>query len=155
MAKGDPSARQVAFVTVVNGEHPIRCRSTALAVSLRAAGFPYSCEQPFLHSVEKVENGVQRVVTWTFDAKAVVKLDGKRVSFQTFRKCWEDDSWVGANPESTISLLRKATEGLQFLMNGIVAKPPHALVRRGENFAYIPGDATPERKKELLERLNK
>lgn len=154
MAKGPSNGRHVAFITVVDGEHPVRCRSTALAVSLRAAGFAYSCEEPFLHFVEKIDGKVRRTVTWTFDSKSKVTLGGKTVSFQFFRTAWEDDAWVMRNFDHPIALLRRATEGLQFLLNGVVAKPPHACVRRGDHFAMIPPDCTPERKKFLLDKLN-
>ena len=149
-----PQQRRVAFITVVDGEHPVKCRSTALAVSLRAAGFEYSCEEPFVHWMEKKDGKIVRQVVWTFDAQKSVKIDGKTVDFQTFRNLWEDDEWCMKNFSTTIAALRRATEGLQFLMNGIVAEPPHAMVRRGDNYALIPPNCPPEKKQFLLERLN-
>jgi hypothetical protein len=146
--------KKVAFVVVKDGAPPGRCRSSALAAAARGAGFEFSCEHPFLHWIEKTAGGAVRQVTWTFDGTQKVTLDGEAINFATFRERFESDEWVSGHPDSSIARFRQIAEGLQFWMNGILAEPPHAMVRRGKRFALIPMTAPAEARAKMLAELN-
>lgn len=147
-------ARQVAFAVTVDGPPPRENVLAPIIAAAKGAGFSFSCEKPYVHYFEKIDGRPVRHEIWTMDGAQTVTLDGAPYTFQEFRARYEDDAWIGANRASAIAMLRVATQGLQILYNGIMADPPHLMVRRGKCAAMIRPNESPERKAELLARLN-
>jgi hypothetical protein len=146
--------RAVAFVARRGGPPPEEDPGSALVCAALAAGYRWSCDHPFLHYLERVASGaVERTVTWTLDGGQSVVLDGERLDFTDFRKRATDDRWREAHPTSIITRLMIAAEGMQHLQVGLFRRPPHVMVRRGKAHVLIPGDASPERRAELLGML--
>lgn len=70
-------------------------------------------------------------------------------------KQWRSPEWLAANPQTPLAWVRQAVVNTSAFRASLAKVSPLAVVRRGRRKALIPVDATEERKKELLERLEK
>jgi hypothetical protein len=144
----------VSIVCRENGGGGAVDPESALAASAIAAGFRFSSEKPYYDFVEKLGDGtVRRVTTWTFAAEEV-DLDGERLSFDSFRRRFEDVEWVSDHRSSIIARLHVATMGLHHLHGTLFRKGPHVVIRNGQRFVSIPADASEEEQREWLGMLH-
>ena len=146
MQEGD----KICIVRETGGD-PVTSEHTAMVAVLVTLGVPFYETQPFLETREIINAEEQRTVTWCLGTKTE---DG-RFKTRELIQWWKDEAWCRANPEHPLVYAKAAVTNLQRLTAGVKTSVPVALVRKGKKFALIPFDASPSRRQQLLDALNK
>ena len=123
----------------------------AMVAALVSLGVQPYDSQPYLETREIVDDIEKRVVTWCLQTRS----EDLRFKTRELIAWWHDEAWLKANPEHPLSYAKAAVANFQRLSAGVNASVPLALVRKGKKFALIPFDASPERRQQLLDLLNK
>jgi len=130
---------------------PVTSRTTQLIAALAAVGIPLDSDCPYLETRELIDGREQRVVTWTIKPESACE----RFITQAMIRAWNETDFVQHNPEHPLSYIKAAFQNHARVLESIISQAPLALIRKGKRMALIPFDATPERRKELLEGLEK
>lgn len=145
-------------IQFVRGEDsPAKSAKTALVAAACVSGVKLAGNKPFLHTLENVDGQAQRRFTFAIDAASEVtfrpNFSEETIDFAEFRKRYESDEWVAANPDHPIAYLRAMADALLTLQAKAREIKPALLVRKGSRFALVPQDAPPEKARELLAML--
>lgn len=128
---------------------PATSGTTDLIAALTALGIPLDTDCPHQETREMVDEREQRLVTWVLKPASACG----RFETQALLKAWDDPAFAKANPEHPFAYIKQAFQNLSRIRCGLSAKAPLALIRKGKRIALIPFDATPERREELLAKL--
>jgi len=123
----------------------------ALVAALTALGVPFYAEQPYLETREIVHGEERITVTWCMKTSTA---DG-RFKTQELIRWWHDEAWLAANEDHPLAYARAAAVNYRRIADGVKGSAPVGIVRKGSKFALIPFDVSPERRKELLDSLEK
>ena len=130
---------------------PVESPNIEIVAALVSLGVPFYEPQPYLETREIVEGAEKRTITWCLHTKT---SDG-RFKTRELIKLWHDEAWLAANPDHPLAYAKATVTNYQRLVDGVKASVPLALVRKGKRFALIPFDASPQRRQQLLDLLNK
>ena len=137
-------------ICIVRETDAVCSQNTAMIATLVTLGVPFYKPQPFLETREIIEGQEKRTMTWCLHPKST---DGRFKTHELIQ-WWHDESWLAANSEHPLAYAKAAVANYQRLVAGTKSSVPLALIRKGKRFALIPFDATPERRQQLLDRLN-
>jgi hypothetical protein len=118
---------------------------------ITAIGIPLDDDCPYLETRELVEGAERRLVTWTLKAKSICGQHDARKLIEA----WHDPVWATQNNDHPFAYIITAFRNAGLLAAEVGRLAPVALIRKGQRFALIPFDATPERRQELLTALEK
>jgi hypothetical protein len=122
-----------------------------LVAALTALGIPLDDDCPYIETRELIEKHVRRTVTWTLKARSICGQHDARKLIEA----WHDPLWTTQNAEHPFSYIKTAFQNANLLGAEVARLAPVALIRKGQRFALVPFDATPERRQELLTALEK
>ena len=122
-----------------------------LVAALTALGIPLDDDCPYLETRELVDESERQLVTWTLKARSVCgQYDARKLI-----EAWYDPVWTTQNAEHPFAYIKTAFQNAALLGAEVARLAPVALIRKGQRFALVPFDATPERRQQLLTALEK
>lgn len=127
------------------------CETALLVCALRTAGVKLHPQIPFRHTVEKVDG--KEVVRWTW-LLAPRTADGATATGDLIKR-WSDPAWLAANSTNDFAIQRAATWNMGVQAAEIREAIPRIVIRDGRNELQIPANASPARRKWLLDRFYK
>lgn len=145
MEKGDK------LIILRDDEKPLQSKNTAMVAALLKLGIKLDADCAYLETREVIGDREQRTVTWVLKHQSEDGLYDTRKMIAA----WHSEEWCRLNPAHPLAIQRDYYLTHQRLINVIKGVPPCAVVRNGKRQAIIPLDASPERRKELLDGLNK
>ena len=90
-------------------------------------------------------------MTWTLKARSACgEYDTRKLI-----DAWHDPAWTRENPEHPFAYIKTAFQNAALLAAQSARLAPVALIRKGQRFALVPFDATPEHRQKLLTALEK
>ena len=134
-----------------NSREPGASDITRLVAALVALGIPLDRECGYIETRELVDGWEQSVVTWTLKAHS----DCGRYDTRRMIAAWSDKAWLKHYCEHPLAYLKAASENLEAIRAQMKCQAPLALIRKGTRIALIPFDATPQRREQLLNGLEK
>jgi hypothetical protein len=134
---------------LADGESPYSSGNTLLIAALVAMGAQFSETQPYQEFREVIDGKAVRRVMWLLKEKTA-----NNVAVKDLVNWWRDAKWQAANPEHPLCYVKAALETYKQLVDVIIKKAiPCNIVRRGKQMVILPNNATPERRAELLKKL--
>ena len=138
-------------ICIIQGTGATAAENILLVAALTALGVPFYESQPYLEAREIVHGEERITVTWCMETHTA----DNRWKTQDLIAWWHDVEWLAANEDHPLAYARAAARNYQRIMDGVKSSAPVGIVRKGSKFALIPFDATPERRKALLDSLEK
>ena len=134
-----------------DGEAPVKSTYTLMVAALVTFGVELDADCPFQETREIVGEKEVRVVTWVLKAASA---DGKYKTVDLIA-FWEDRDFGRKQPEHPFAYVKQALYNHRRMVDTIKSAAPLLMVRRGKKIALIPADVGEDRRKQLLEELEK
>ena len=158
MRKGD------SIKTLAAPGSPRRSPSRGPVCAALACGIPYYGTKPLVDFIEESHDGDPRHVpiairkhVWTFEGDAHCEFKpafkAESVEFNELVRRFNSDEWCLANPHHPIAYMRAIFDKLNALDERLKTMKPLLKIQRGDSFALIPSDLTPEEQQHLLAEL--
>jgi hypothetical protein len=133
--------------------HPLKSPNTDLVGAWLTCGGSLLKEDPYSWTVEETGSGPHQTMTYHIDGDQPVEIQGQRIEFQEFRRCWMDKAWCEENDEHPISYMKLFRDNTVKFKTWIKEQKPCVLVRRGSRVAVIHPDLPEARKAKILAEL--
>lgn len=121
---------------------PAQSPNTKLVAAALSCGGLFATQNAFSDTVEKLPAGPKRTCTWLMDGDKPIRFEpipaAEDISFETFRKRYEDLAWCEANPNHPIAYLRAYAEHHNRMVDKIKTLKPMMLIRKGQRIAIVP-----------------
>ena len=147
-----PTADQVNGQWVpVEARNPasVCCDESLMVCALRSVGVKPHPQFAFSATVEEIDGAKLTLWVWVLAPKS---SDGLYKTDQLIA-WWKDAAWLKANPQHEFAIVVAALRNMGVQASEIRAKVPRLIVRRGRDQARIPMNASPARRKWLMDRL--
>ena len=151
MKKGD------SIKTLAAPGSPRRSPSRGPVCAALACGLPYYGTKPLVDFIEEVKGVAERKHVWTFEGDATCEFKpafkAESIEFNELVRRFNSDEWCLANPHHPIAYMRAMFDKLNALEERLKTMKPLLKIQRGDSFALIPSDLTPEEQQHLLAEL--
>jgi hypothetical protein len=133
---------------LTDGEDPGKSTNTDLVFAWYTLGGK-------LHDVpfQKVEENGKLRVSWVLDITEEVDIAGEQVSYDTFKKRWEDIDWCKANEWNPISIIRAYRDNSRDAKRWARAQATGLMKRKGNSVCVVYPDSPDWLKKEFARFL--
>jgi hypothetical protein len=137
-----------AFQVITDSEDPAKSTNTDLVFAWYTLGGKLF-EQPF----QKVEENGKLRVSWAIDVTDDLDINGEAISFDAFRKRWEDIEWCKANEWSPISIMRAFRDNTRDAKRWARSHATGLMRRMGNSTCVVYPDSPEWLKKEFARFL--
>jgi hypothetical protein len=125
------------------------CESALLACALLTVGVPEHPGFAFQIFEEEINGEPVTLWRWVFADKS---SDGLYDTGDLI-KWWKDDVWLLSHPTHEWTILRCSLRNMAEVAWRIRSNVPRIVIRRGQNAAFIPANASPARRQHAIDQV--